>query len=156
MFFVVCACEGSHLGSWPDVRLWCEILEEVGQTEGISEKQKQNKDIPFTGLQRKLSHSRTTLERKYNPFPFCSGFSQKFKREVMTGLEVVVVKKKKVPVPSDAFCPRSHGCSFRRGWHSPHSGPPLLCRGSNSCFIILQSRLRETKSSPSWSDFRKG
>lgn len=94
MFFVVCACEGSHLGSWPDVRLWCEILEEVGQTEGISEKQKQNKDIPFTGLQRKLSHSRTTLERKYNPFPFCSGFSQKFKREVMTGLEVVVVKKK--------------------------------------------------------------
>lgn len=41
-------------------------------------------------------------------------------------------RKKKVPVPSDAFCPRSHGCSFRGGRHSPHSGEAAT-EASSSC-----------------------
>jgi hypothetical protein len=34
----------------------------VRQAEGISEKQKQNKNIPLTGLQRKSSQSGTALQ----------------------------------------------------------------------------------------------
>lgn len=96
------SCEGSHLGIRPDVRLWCEILLEVRQTEGISVKQKQNKSIPLTGASKEAITFRNCSSRKHNHFPFCSGLSQWFKREVMDDLEAAVVKN----------ASRSQGCPF--------------------------------------------
>ena len=39
------------------------------ETEGISEKQKQNKNIPLTGLQRRPSHSGMALQKKAQSLP---------------------------------------------------------------------------------------
>lgn len=105
------SCEGSHLGIEHDVRLWCEVSQEVRQTEGISEKQKQNKNIPLTGLQRRPSHSGTALwekkKKKHNHFPFCFGLSRWFKRGVMDGSETVVTVVKTPHVHREAFCPNT-------------------------------------------------
>lgn len=140
------SCEGSHLGIKHDVRLWCEVSQEVRQTEGISEKQKQNKNIPLTGLQRRQSHSGTALWKKKKSTitsRFVLGSAGGSKEEWWMAMRL----SSRPMFTGRPFVPTHLASSSLKEARRflATSQTTLLWGGSNSCFTLGSSLPRKTK-----------
>lgn len=119
--------------------------------EGISEKQKQNKNIPLTGLQRRPSHSGMALQKKKAQSLPILFWAQPVVQKRSDGWLEGHCCKKRPTFTGRPFVPAHFASSSLKeaGSFLTTSQTTLLWGGSNSCFTLSSSLLRKTKNAPS-------